>query len=181
MLKIDSIFQRAQKQVLKMKITALKRITFGVLCLFGAVHLLATLASGTTLTLPLEFEIPFFDGAYQIKSESDLKGGFKAIRYNVRLAPPAAEVIEFYDSYFNANGWIPSFEICQRHWDIFADQSTETKPLMQQMYASWEHPHLDLKFVLWLKYDRASKDGAEAVTVDGRLQSKTGKLRLRCR
>ena len=158
-----------------MKITTLKRITFGVLCLFGTVHLVATLASGTTLTLPSEIEIPFFDGAYHIQSESDPKGGFKAIRYNVRLAPPAAEVIEFYDSYFNANGWIPSFEICQRHWDNSANQSAETKPLMQQMYASWEHPHLDLKFVLWLKYDQARRYGVEEVTVDGRLQSKTGK------
>ena len=158
-----------------MKITTLKRIPISVLCVFCAIHLSTTLSSGTTLTLPSEIEIPYFDGAYHIKAESDLISGFKAIRYYVRLAPPAAEVIEFYDSYFNANGWIPSFEICQRHWDNLADQSTETKQLMQQMYASWEHPHLDLKFVLWLKYNRASRDGAEEVRVDGRLQSKTGK------
>ena len=149
-------------------------IAFSILCLFGVSHPSSALAGETTESYQARFEIPIFKGAYHIQTDADPVSGFDAIRYRVRLKPPAAEIIEFYDSYFNANGWISSFEICQRHWDNSHDQSAGSEPLMQQMYASWEHPDLDLKFVLWLKYDLAATHGAEEIAVDGRLQSKTG-------
>ncbi len=78
-----------------------------------------------------------------------------------------------YDSYFNGAGWISSFEIRQRHWDDSADgQSKDAFPL-KQMYASWEHPELDLKIVLWLKHDPTEKQVRDVVKVECRLQKKT--------
>ena len=140
----------------------------GMLCTSAAVF------AGTTASPHSNFEIPLFKGAYQIQNNIDPISGLAAVRYSVRLNPPATEVIEFYDSFFNGNGWISSFEICQRHWDTAPQQSGDTKPLERQMYASWEHPDFDLKFVLWLKYESNEKYGTDEVTVDGRLQSKTG-------
>ena len=140
----------------------------GILCISAAVF------AGTTASPHSNIEIPLFQGAYQIQKSVDPISGLAAVGYSVRLKPPATEVIEFYDSFFNGNGWISSFEICQRHWDMAPQQSGDIKPLERQMYASWEHPDFDLRFVLWLKYDSTAKYGADEVTVDGRLQSKTG-------
>jgi hypothetical protein len=41
------------------------------------------------------------------------------------------------------------------------------------MFASWEHPDLDLKIVLWLRHDRANQPGHDEVKVECRLQTKT--------
>ncbi len=156
-----------------LNVFSLTQYSIRVFCLVGALHLSAAAFAGATASHQSNFEIPLYEGAYQIQKNIDPISGFETVRYSVRLKPPAAEIIEFYDAFFNGQGWISSFEICQRHWDDSLNHSSGAGRLKRQMYTSWEHPDFDLKFVLWLKYDQTAKYGTEEVTVDGRLQTKT--------
>ncbi|MGB9437546.1 MAG: hypothetical protein WCB15_06360, partial [Desulfobacterales bacterium] len=47
---------------------------------------------------------------YDIKKEVDRSARTKSTRYRVHTKFPAAEVLQFYDAYFNAKGWRSSFE-----------------------------------------------------------------------
>lgn len=144
-----------------------------MLILLGCIHVTYSIASGSTSDPYPAFDIPIYQGGYNIIKKFNPADGSNIVNYSVRLKPPAAEIIEFYDSYFNGAGWISSFEICQRHWDDLADgKSTDTFPL-KQMYASWEQPELDLKVVLWLRHDPTKQPVRDVVTVECRLQKKT--------
>ena len=99
----------------------------------------------------------------------------KTFSYIVRMNYPAAEIIEFYDSFFNGSGWISSFEICQRHWAVPADVSKDAEPAARQMFTSWVHPELDLSVVIWLKYESIDNQRRGEVIVEGRLQPKLEK------
>jgi hypothetical protein len=164
-----------QLKNIKLKTIKLKFLLICILGLLSGIHLTyATPGSSAGDPYPA-FEIPVFQGGYNIKKDFNPAGGSKTVTYSIQLKSPAAEIIEFYDSYFNGKGWISSFEICQRHWDAPADQTINDAPPVKQMFASWEHPDLDLKVVLWLKHDLANKQGQNDVKVECRLQTKTSK------
>jgi hypothetical protein len=157
-----------------MKKIKLKSVFTVMLILLGGIHLTYSISGGSTSDPHPAFDIPIYQGGYNIIKKFNSAGGSKTVNYSVQLKPPAAEIIEFYDSYFNGAGWISSFEICQRHWDDSADGNSMGAFPLKQMYASWEHPELDLKIVLWLKHDPTGKQVRDVVKVECRLQKKNG-------
>ncbi len=141
------------------------------LFLLAGICLTSTLSSSSEGGGNPSFEIPVFRGGYDLIRESDPSRETKFITYRVQTKYPAAEIIEFYDSYLNGRGWISSFEICQRHW-AESDSGPENSGLRDKlMFVSWQHPDLDLKLVIWLKYGLASTLRSDEVIVEGRLQS----------
>ncbi len=124
-----------------------------LLYLVACVNLTFSLSYGFAADLFPSIEIPVFHSGYGIKKEVDRSGGTKSISYRVQTKFPAVEVLEFYDSYFNAGGWRSSFEICQRHWDRLPDGTKAGGPSGKQLFTSWEHPEFNLKAVLRLEYE----------------------------
>jgi DNA ligase-1 len=143
-----------------------------LLCLVVGVNLTLSLSHGFAADLFSSIEIPVFDNGYQIENEVDRSAGTKSISYRVQTKFPAAEVLEFYDSYFNARGWRPSFEICQRHWDRLPDGTKSGGPSGKQLFTSWEHPEFNLKAVLRLEYLTVNEKWRDELAVKCRLQPK---------
>ena len=142
------------------------------LCLVASVNLILSLSYGLAADLFPSIEIPVFHSGYQIKQEIDRSKGTKSISYRVQTKFPAAEVLEFYDSYFNAKGWRSSFEICQRHWDRLPDGTKAGGPTGKQLFTSWEHPEFNLKAVLRLEYLMVNEKWRDELAVRCRLQPK---------
>ena len=137
--------------------------------LLGGINLTHAPSGSAVSELFETFEIPIFEGGYNIEKKMNPSIGTKAIIYNVQIKYPAAEIIEFYDSYLNGRGWISSFEICQRHWADSADDTEYGDLPARNMFVSWQHPGLNLKLELWLKHGLADRQQDE-VTVEGLLQ-----------
>jgi hypothetical protein len=95
-------------------------------------------------------EIPIYQSGYNIEKHIDHAAKSELLTYYVRTDDPAAELIEFYDAYFNGIGWKSSFEICQRHWDATAVKDEYGQQQSQQLFTSWQSPEADLKVSLWL-------------------------------
>ncbi len=150
----------------------LAAILIWLLILAGGVALTQEISGDSTADPHPAFDIPIYPGGYDIIKKSNPAGRSQTVNYSVQIKLPAAEILEFYDSYFNAARWIPSFEICQRHWDNSTDGGSKDAIPLKQMYASWEHPEHDLKVVLWLKLDPTIKQMQEVVKVECRLQRK---------
>ena len=108
-------------------------------------------------------------------TKTDHRGKTKSVSYLVQAKFPAAEVIEFYDAYFNAKGLRPSFEICQRHWDRLPDETTAGGATGKQLFTSWEHPVLHLKAVLRLEYEMVNEKWGDDLIVRCQLQPKAKK------
>jgi DNA ligase-1 len=142
------------------------------LCLVACINLTLSLSYGSAADLFSFIEIPVFDNGYQIENEVDRSAGTKSINYRVQTKFPAAEVLEFYDSYFNARGWRPSFEICQRHWDRLTDGTKAGGPSGKQLFTSWEHPEFNLKAVLRLEYLKVNEKWRDELAVRCLLQTK---------
>lgn len=146
---------------------------FLYLLVFFNLNISITIGSETDTSQSIE--IPIFHKGYNVKKIYDSSESTKSVTYHVRTEYPATEVLEFYDSYFNARGWISSFEICQRHWDGFNDGNKTIAGLGRQLFASWEHPQGDLQLVLWLKYEPSSQGEQQEVFVECQLQPKLNK------
>ena len=142
--------------------------------LLAGIGLTSPISQGSQEDPALSIEIPVFQGGYDIKRELNLSGETKSITYRVRIEYPAAEIVEFYDSYLNGKGWISSFEICQRHWAESDDKPKYSGLPGRQMFVSWQHPDLNLKLVLWLKHGLADHQQQDEVIVEGRLQTMAG-------
>ena len=140
------------------------------ICWLACVSL--ALSSGVAADIFSSIEIPVFHNGYHLKKEVDYTSGTKSISYRVQKAFPAADVLEFYDSYFNASGWRSSFEICQRHWDRLIDETKPGGVFGKQLFASWEHPKLNLTAVLRLEYEMVNEKWRDELAVRCRLQSK---------
>jgi hypothetical protein len=155
-----------------MKPTKIKLFFIFTFVLLGGVHLTGAPSGSSEGDRVATFEIPVFNGGYNIKEILNPAHGTKTITYNVRMKYPAAELIEFYDSYLNGKGWMSSFETCQRHWaDSAGDNEIRILPA-RQMFVSWQNPDLNLQLNLWLKHDLAKMQQDE-VAVEGRLQTIT--------
>jgi hypothetical protein len=120
----------------------------------------------------LTIEIPVFPRAYNVQKSITPSNHTKAVSYYVQTDHPAAEILEFYDAFFNAKGWQPSFETCQRNWGSLGDKKNPSHSAPRQLFAAWEHFELKLTAALWLKADMTAKNGRNAVFVTCRLQSK---------
>ena len=136
-----------------------------LLCLVACVNLTISLSSGLAADLFSSIEIPVFHSGYDIKKEVDRSAGTKSTSYRVQTEFPAAEVLEFYDAYFNAKGWRSSFEICQRHWDRLPDGTKAGGPSGKQLFTSWEHLEFNLKAVLRLEYEMVNEKWRDELAV----------------
>jgi len=148
----------------------------GFICLVASVNLTLSLSYVFAAYLFPSIEIPVFHNGYQIKKEIDPSRGTKSISYRVQTKFPAAEVLEFYDSYFNAKGWHSSFEICQRHWDSLPDGTKAGGPSGKQLFTSWEHPEFNLKAVLRLEYEKVNEKWWNDLAVRCQFQPKAKKM-----
>jgi hypothetical protein len=138
------------------------------------VNFVLAISNGSAADLWSSIEIPIFHDGYQLKKEIDPSGETKSISYRVQTKFSAVEVLEFYDSYFNANGWQPSFETCQRHWDRLPDETVSGGPSIKQLFTSWEQPELHLKAVLQLEYEMINEKWGDELVVRCQLQPKEG-------
>jgi hypothetical protein len=150
-----------------------KRAKFiSFLFLVACLKLTLSLPNGLAADLLPSIDIPVFLNSYHIKKEIDRSSATKSIRYRVQTKFPAAEVLEFYDSYFNANGWRPSFEICQRHWDQLPDETNKGGLSGKQLFTSWDHPKRHLRAVLRLEYELVNEKWGDELIVRCQLQAK---------
>lgn len=117
-------------------------------------------------------KIPIFEGGYNLQKYMDTAKETKSIHYYVRTGYPPAQLLEFYDAFFNGSGWRSSFETCQRNWEGLVDGPRTGVAPVRQLYASWDHPDLKLKAVLWLTYELGKKERQTEVFVKCRLQPK---------
>jgi hypothetical protein len=121
-----------------------------LLCLLGGFHLTHAAAGSSDANYFSADKIPIFQKGYNVEKYVDPATKSELLTYFVRTDHPAAEVIEFYDAYFNGIGWKSSFEICQRHWDEAAVKDDYGQLQSQQLFTSWQSPEADLKVSLWL-------------------------------
>ena len=96
-------------------------------------------------------DIPIFYEAYNVNKTLDDSNKTVTVNYHVQAVHPAAEVLEFYDTYFNARGWISSFEICQRNWADLGDTPKTSVPSAKLLFASWEHAGSNRRVLLWIR------------------------------
>ena len=116
-------------------------------------------------------KIPIYQNGYNVEKYVDPVAKSELLTYHVRTDHPAAEVIEFYDAYFNGIGWNSSFEICQRHWDETAVKDESGQLQSRRLFTSWQSPEADSKVSLWL-INRLSLEGLpEDVLVKLQIQS----------
>ena len=120
-------------------------------------------------------QIPIFPEGYHVETLVDHATKSEILTYHVRTTHTAAEVLEFYDVYFNGIGWQSSFEICQRHWDETAFKNTNSKLQAQQLFTSWQSPDADLEVSLWLIRKPYLKRPPDEVLVRFSIQSNTDK------
>jgi len=130
-----------------MKISS--KLIFFLFLLWG-LHLTHNASGSSDIDHLSANEIPIFHKGYNVEKHVDQATQSEVLTYYVRTDHPAAEVIEFYDAYFNGIGWKSSFEICQRHWDETAVKDQYGKLQPQQLFTSWQSPKTDLKVFLWL-------------------------------
>lgn len=116
--------------------------------------------------------LPIYEGGYNLQKFFDASKETKSIRYYLQTDHPPTDVLEFYDAFFNGSGWRPSFEICQRNWEDLSKETETTGLFQRQLFASWEHPELNLKAELWLTYEMTDKGPQNEVSVKCRLQPK---------
>ena len=148
------------------------------LFLVACLKLTLSLPNGLAADLLPSIDIPVFLNGDHIKKEIDPSSATKSISYRVQAKFSAEEVLEFYDSYFNANGWRPSFEICQRHWDRLPAEANADGLSGKQLFTSWEHPVLHLKAVLRLEYEMVNEKWGDELVVRCQLQPKAKKNKI---
>jgi len=152
----------------KLMRTSSKLIFF--LCLVGGLQLTQAASGSSGATPLLADKIPIYQKGYRVEKHVDPATKSALLTYYVRTHQPAAEVIEFYDAFFNGIGWKSSFEICQRHWDETAATDKNGKPQAQQIFTSWQSPEADLKISLWLINKLHSRERPDEVLVKFKIE-----------
>ena len=140
--------------------------------LIACIHLGLSISNSSAVDPYPTIEIPIFHKGYDVKEFFNPSKKTKSIIYHIPAAYSATEVLQFYDSYFNGRGWRSSFEICQRNWEDLIDGTKTGKPIVKQLFASWNHLELNLNAVLWLRYEMFNKERQKQVVVKCQLQPK---------
>lgn len=146
-----------------------------LLTLVACIHLSHSISESSAIDPHPTIKIPVYHGGYNVEKFYDASKETKSVTYQIQTTHPPAEVLEFYDTYFNGSGWRSSFETCQRNWEGLADRPRAGVSLVRQLYASWEHPEMNLKAVLWLTYEADNKASQNEVVVKCQIQPKTEK------
>ena len=142
-----------------------------VLIQLFCIHLGVCVANSSEGTLAPAADIPIFSDGYDVRRISDPSNQTVTVNYRVQAVHPAAEVLEFYDRYFNGRGWISSFETCQRNWQDLGSKVTTSKPAVRLLFASWEDAGSNLKVLLWIRHETPSNEQQEEVVVEYQIQS----------
>jgi hypothetical protein len=121
-----------------------------LLCLLWGLHLTHTASGSSEAKHFSADQIPIYQKAYNVEKSVDQFTKSELLTYYIRTDHPAAELLEFYDAYFNGIGWRSSFEICQRRWAESAVEAEYGKLQPKQLFTSWQSPESDLKVSLWL-------------------------------
>ena len=146
-----------------------------LLSLIACIHFSHSLSNSSATDPYPAIEIPIFEGGYNVKKSVDTARETKSITYQVQTSHPPAEVLEFYDAYFNGHGWQSDFEICQRNWETHGKGMKTVEPILRQLYASWAHPEKNLKAVLWITYEAEDTVSQNEVIVQFQLYPETVK------
>jgi hypothetical protein len=146
-----------------------------LLVLIAYVHFSISLSNSSAIDPYPAIEIPIFEGGYNVKKLFNAARETKSVIYQVSTNHPPTEVLEFYDAFFNGNGWQSAFEICQRNWEDTRSGKKTVEPILRQLYASWAHPEKNLKAVLWLTYEAENNASQNEVVVQFQLHPKTAK------
>jgi hypothetical protein len=146
-----------------------KLIIVYLFIIIGCLHLGAGFNSSAADSSPTA-EIPIFRDGYNVKKDFDPSRETWTVRYRVQALYPAAEVLEFYDAYFNGRGWISSFETCQRGWMDPGNRTKESEPAARLLFASWEHAGSNQQVLLWIRRQAHAKDRQDEVVVEYQLQ-----------
>jgi hypothetical protein len=136
----------------------------------GCIHLGAGFKSSAADSSP-NAEIPIFHDGYNVKKVFDPFRETWTVKYRVQTLYPAAEVLEFYDVYFNGKGWISSFETCQRNWMDPGDRTKASEPDARLLFASWEHAGSNQKVLLWIRHQTHFDERQDEVVVEYQLQT----------
>jgi hypothetical protein len=139
------------------------------LILLVCVHLSPAIASSSQIDPHPTIKIPIFQGGYNLKEHFDVSNEIKSVTYRVQANNPPTEVLEFYDAYFNGNGWRSAFETCQRNWEHSGDGKKREEPAFRQLFASWAHPAKNMRAVLWLTYGNENNVSQNEVFVQFQL------------
>jgi hypothetical protein len=128
-----------------------------------------SMASGPAAVTYETMDIPVFPGAYDVRKEVDSGDQTRTVTYQVQTTHPAAEILQFYDVYFNGRGWRSGFETCQRNWGGSESSASPDDAAPSLLFASGEHFDLNMTVDVWLKTETT---GQAPITVTCRLQQK---------
>jgi hypothetical protein len=113
--------------------------------------------------------LPVFPNGIDLRSSVDDAAGVESVAYRLHAAYPATEVVDFYNTWFYGNGWIPAHEECQRSWlREPAVENPEALPTWRYI-ASWINPQHDLSARVVLEYEEPKKSGSGLLTVSGKV------------
>jgi len=117
------------------------------------------------LQLPGSFDVSFHEFTENFHVYS--------IIYKVRLAYPAANVVQFYDDVLISDGWNPfvdpHYRYADRVWQEYFDATKEGMPLVHQLIAQWQKG--DRIALLGIRYysfeaNRSGKNGTRVPSND---------------
>jgi hypothetical protein len=145
------------------------------LCLSGCILLIVFVANSAEIDPYPTIIIPIFKGGKNLQKYFDTSKEIKSIHYYVQTGYPPAEVLEFYDAYFNGRGWRSSFEICQRNWQDLSRGTKTAESHSRQLFASWEHSEFKVKALLWITYKMVNEGRQNEVIVKCRVQPELDK------
>ncbi|CAB5087463.1 hypothetical protein D3OALGA1CA_672 [Olavius algarvensis associated proteobacterium Delta 3] len=144
--------------------------TFSIWIQLLCIHLSMCIANSTEVTPAPAADIPIFTEGYHVSRSLDPANQTVTVNYRVQAVHPAAEVLEFYDRYFNGRGWISPFETCQRNWQDIGGSKKPIEPAVRLLFASWEDVRSNQKVLLWIRHDSYSNQRSDEVVVEYQLR-----------
>lgn len=106
-----------------------------------AISLVAVVAVVVLFNRQIMPTLPVPDGAQNIHVSYDLLSFFKEVSFDTSAAYPAAEVIDFYDSWARKNGWQRIGRDRERWatdgWESFVDETQGKRVVVDQYLAHW--------------------------------------------
>ena len=122
-------------------------------------------------------EIPIMEGSYKVRKYFDRPKGSKSLNYYIKAEYPADKVLQFYDSEFIANGWIPSNTI-KRQWECFFDSTMEGEPQVKQLLSLWTNKKFEKQAFLALKYVKIEDKWSNELHVICQIQPLSDRTKL---
>ena len=122
-------------------------------------------------------EIPIMEGSYNVRRFINRPKGTKSLNYYIKAEYPADKVLQFYDSEFKANGWIPSNKE-KKQWEYFVDSTMKDEPKVKQLLSFWTNQKLQKKAFLALKYVKVDDKWSNELHVICQIQPLSDRTKL---